>query len=166
MCHQAFIAIGSNLGDRQAYYRQALERIAALPDTHIIRQSSQYETEPLGEASTWYLNGVIEIETDLAADPLLQHLQSIENALGRVRSTERWVSRTMDLDILFFDTQIIETPDLYIPHPELHNRRFVLEPLTEIAPAFLHPRLQRTVSDLLAQLHDKKRVIALPSRSS
>ena len=69
----------------------------------------------------------------------------------------------MDLDILFFDSQIVQTPTLHIPHPELHNRRFVLEPLCEIAPDFLHPRLQRTVSELLAELHDEKRVIALPS---
>ena len=165
MRHQAFIAIGSNLGDRRAYYRQALERIAALPDTHIIRQSSQYETEPLGEASTWYLNGVIEIRTAFATRPLLHQLQSIENALGRVRSAKRWASRTMDLDILFFDSTIVDTSDLHIPHPALHNRRFVLEPLREIAPDFLHPRLQRTVSELLAELHDEKRVIALPSGS-
>ena len=163
MRHQAFIAIGSNLGDRQTYYQQALERIAALPDTHIVRQSSQYETEPLGEASTWYLNGVIEIQTAFSAEPLLHHIQAIENALGRVRSAKRWTPRTMDLDILFFDAQIVETPELDIPHPELHNRRFVLEPLCEIAPDFLHPRLQRTVSEMLAQLHDEKRVIALPS---
>ena len=165
MRHQVFIALGSNLGDRQAYYRQAVERIAGLPDTAIVGQSSQYETQPLGEALTWYLNGVIEIRTGLAAKALLDRLQGIEHALGRVRSAVRWTSRTLDLDILFFGAELIDTPDLRVPHPELHKRRFVLEPLCEIAPNFYHPGLRRTVAELLAELDDEKRVIRLPAHS-
>jgi len=163
MRHQVFIAIGSNLGDRHAYYQRAIEAITAWPDTRILQQSSQYETEPLGDALTWYLNGVIEIETDFAAEPLLHHLQAIENVLGRVRSAKRWASRIMDLDILFFDAQIVETPDLHIPHPELHQRRFVLEPLAEIAPDFVHPRFKRRIADLLHNLEDEKQVTRLPN---
>ena len=161
MSHRVFIALGSNLGDRQAYYRQALERIAGLPDTVIVRRSSQYETQPLGQARNWYLNGVIEIRTGLAAEALLEQLQAIEHALGRVRSTVRWASRSLDLDILFFDAALIDTPRLRVPHPELHKRRFVLEPLCEIAPALFHPRLGRTVAELLAELDDEKQVIKL-----
>lgn len=162
MTRQVFIAIGSNLGDRHAFYQRALEAIAAVPDTHILHQSSQYETEPLGEAPAWYLNGVIEIQTALAAEQLLHHLQAIENILGRVRSVKRWGSRTMDLDILFFGSQIIETPELSIPHPELHNRRFVLEPLHEIAPDFVHPQFKSTITNLLRNVEDEKRVLVLP----
>lgn len=165
MSPPVFIALGSNLGDRQANYRQALERIAALPGTAIVRQSSQYETQPLGEALAWYLNGVIEIRTGLTAEALLDRLQAIEHALGRVRSAVRWTSRTLDLDILLFGAELIDTPHLYIPHPELHKRRFVLEPLCEIAPNFYHPRLRRTVAELLAELDDEKRVIKLPDDS-
>lgn len=162
MWQQVFIGIGSNLGNRHAYYQRALDAIAALPGTRILQQSSQYETEPLGAALTWYLNGVIEIETGFAPDFLLSHLQAIENALGRVRSAQRWTSRTMDLDILFFGADIVDTPDLHIPHPELHTRRFVLEPLAEIAPRFVHPTLNRTITALLDTLIDKKHVIRLP----
>ncbi len=162
MWQQVFIGIGSNLGNRHAYYQRALEAIAILPDTRILHQSSQYETQPLGEALTWYLNGVIEIQTAFTPEPVLRRLQAIEHALGRVRSAKRWASRTIDLDLLFFDSQIVETPDLHIPHPELHNRRFVLEPLAEIAPHFVHPALNRTITELLNTLVDEKQVILLP----
>lgn len=163
--HQVFIALGSNLGDRQAYYRHAVKHLAALPASTIVAQSSRYETQPLGEARNWYLNGVIEIRTELVAGALLNRLQAIERALGRVRSAERWTSRTLDLDILFFDDKRINTPQLHIPHPELHKRRFVLKPLCEIAPDFYHPHLRRTVAELLAELDDEKRVIKLPAHS-
>ena len=104
---------------------------------------------------------MIEIRTGLAAEALLGRLQAIEHALGRVRSTVRWASRTLDLDILFFDAARIDTPRLRVPHPELHKRRFVLEPLCEIAPALCHPGLGRTVAELLAELDDEKQVIKL-----
>lgn len=158
MPHHVFIGIGSNIGNRNAYYQRALQLIATLPQTRTLQQSSQYETEPLGDAKTWYLNGVIKIETAFAPLSLLHHLQTIEQALGRVRPAAKWTSRTMDLDILFFDNQIIDAPELHIPHPELHNRRFVLEPLAEIAPDFMHPRLKTRIADLLAVLEDTKQI--------
>lgn len=158
MLHRVFIAIGSNIGDRQGYYQRALELIAALPQTRIMHHSSQYETEPLGDAKTWYLNGVLKIETALDALPLLHHLQTIEQTLGRVRPAPKWTSRTIDLDILFFDDQLVETSELIIPHPELHKRRFVLEPLAEIASDFMHPKLKTSIADLLAVLEDPKHV--------
>lgn len=159
MPHHVFIAIGSNIGDRQSYYQRALQLIAALPQTRVVQQSSQYETEPLGDARTWYLNGVIAIETAFDPVPLLHHLQAIEQLLGRVRPAPKWTSRTMDLDILFFDDQIIDTPQLQIPHPELHKRHFVLEPLAEIAPDLIHPKLKASITDLLATLEDPKHVL-------
>jgi 2-amino-4-hydroxy-6-hydroxymethyldihydropteridine diphosphokinase len=167
MYHRAFIGIGSNLGNRLKHYRKALEHIAALPQTRIVKQSSLYESEPIGEAKNWYLNGVIEIETNLNAEQLLRQLQKIELELGRKRAaeTKKWSSRKIDLDILLFDNQSIDSRNLKIPHPEMHNRRFVLLPLAELAPHLTHPRFGATIAELLAGLKDTKRVILLPPNS-
>ena len=108
MPHRAFIGIGSNLGDRKANYLEAIERIQKLPGTRIVKQSSLYESEPLGDAKTWFVNAVIEIETESHADDLLKRLKGIETAMGRKRVRgKRWGSRIIDLDILFFDSEII-----------------------------------------------------------
>jgi 2-amino-4-hydroxy-6-hydroxymethyldihydropteridine diphosphokinase len=164
MFHRVFIGIGSNLGNRRAHYRRALELIAALPETRIVKRSSLYESEPLGEARNWYINGVIEIETTLSPEQLLRRLQGIEKTMGRKRTptTKKWASRKIDLDILLFDNQIVDSRTLKIPHPELHNRRFVLLPLSELAPHLTHPRLGATIAELLAALKDEKRVMLLP----
>jgi 2-amino-4-hydroxy-6-hydroxymethyldihydropteridine diphosphokinase len=164
MFHRIFIGIGSNLGNRRAYYHKALEHIATLPKTRIVKQSSLYESEPIGEAKNWYVNGVIEIETSFTPPQLLQRLQQIELALGRKRTaeTKKWSSRKIDLDILLFDSQTVDSRTLKIPHPELHHRRFVLLPLCELAPHLTHPRLGATIAELLAGLKDNKRVMLLP----
>ena len=164
MFHRVFIGIGSNLGNRRAHYQKALARIAALPKTRIVKTSSLYESEPLGEAKNWYVNGVIEIETAFSPPQLLHRLQEIELAMGRKRTaeTKRWSSRKIDLDILLFDSQTVDSRTLKVPHPELHNRRFVLLPLCELAPHLTHPRLGVTITDLLVSLKDDKRVMLLP----
>ena len=164
MFYRVFIGIGSNLGNRRAYYQKAFERVAALPKTRIVKRSSLYESEPLGEAKNWYLNGVIEIETEFPPPQLLNRLQKIEEALGRKRTaaTKKWASRKIDLDLLLFDNQIVESRTLKVPHPELHNRRFVLLPLAELAPHLTHPRFGMTIVELLSALKDKKRVLLLP----
>ncbi len=164
MPHRVFIGIGSNLGDRRAYYQGAIEQVARLPKTRVVRESSLYESEPLGEASTWYINGVIEIETELNPQQLLRRLKAIERAMGREKKSraKRWTPRTIDLDILFYNSQIIDTPSLKIPHPELHKRRFVLLPLSELAPNLIHPRLGVSVSRLLVTLKNNKKVTLLP----
>jgi 2-amino-4-hydroxy-6-hydroxymethyldihydropteridine diphosphokinase len=160
-----YIGIGSNLGDRRANTADAVARVKALPATEVVRVSSLYESEPLGDAKTWFVNGVIELETDLAPAALLKRLQAIERAMGRKRvKGKRWSSRTIDLDILLIDQQVIATPTLEVPHPELHRRRFVLMPLAEVAPDVIHPRLGRSISTLLAAVEDEKRVIPLPPR--
>ncbi len=159
MPHRAFIGLGSNLGDRKANYLEAVERIEKLPNTRTVKQSSLYESEPLGDAKTWFVNAVIEIATESSADDLLKRLKAIETTMGRKRVRgKRWGSRIIDLDILFFDNEIINKRTLKIPHPELQNRRFVLAPLSELAPQMIHPKLTASVSELMAGLKDKKKV--------
>jgi 2-amino-4-hydroxy-6-hydroxymethyldihydropteridine diphosphokinase len=160
-----FIGLGSNLGDRRANIADALERIRKLPDTRIVKESSLYESEPHGDAKTWFVNGVIEIETDLTPDNLLKKLKVVESAMGRKRvKGKRWGSRIIDLDVLFFGSLVLRKRTLKVPHPEVQNRRFVLLPLSELAPQLIHPVLQVTVSDLLASAKDTKKVALMPLR--
>lgn len=159
MPHRAFIGIGSNLGDRKANFFEAIDRVQKIPGTRVLKQSSLYESEPLGDAKTWFVNGVIELETECRANELLKRLQQVEAAMGRKRvSGKRWGSRIMDLDILFFNSEIINKRNLKVPHPELQNRRFVLLPLSELAPQLVHPKLAASISGLLATLKDRKKV--------
>jgi len=159
MPNRAFIGIGSNLGDRKANYLEAIDRMQKLPGTRIVKQSSLYESEPLGDAKTWFVNAVVELETEFSAAELLKRLKAIEAAMGRKRARgKRWGSRIIDLDILFFNNEIIDKRTLKVPHPELQHRRFVLAPLAELAPQLVHPRLGVTVSELLAGLKDAKKI--------
>ncbi|MBV8056932.1 MAG: 2-amino-4-hydroxy-6-hydroxymethyldihydropteridine diphosphokinase [Deltaproteobacteria bacterium] len=166
MPHRAFIGLGTNLGDRAANYRQAIQRIGHLPESHIVRHSSIYETEPMGDIKGVFLNGVVELETEMPAELLIRRLLAIERAMGRKRSHERKPSvarrkyqpRIIDLDLLFFDKEIIRTPPLTVPHPRLHERRFVLAPMAELAPALIHPELNISISELLAGLKSPQRV--------
>jgi len=161
--HRVHIGIGSNLGDRRANTVEATQRVAELPTTRVVRASSLYESEPLGDAKTWFVNSVIEIETDLAPEQLLKRLKAIEEAMGRKRvKGKRWGSRIIDLDILLVDQDVIEKRNLKIPHREMHKRRFVLLPLAELAPHVIHPQLGQSVSSLLATVKDDKRVMLLP----
>ena len=163
MPHRAFIGIGSNLGDRKANYREACDKIGALAKTRIVKASSLYESEPLGDATTWFVNGVIEIETEFPPEQLLKQLQTIETVMGRKRvKGKRWGSRIIDLDILLWNQEVVQKKSLKIPHPEMHKRRFVLLPLAELAPHVIHPQLGTSVSALLATVSDKKRVSLLP----
>jgi 2-amino-4-hydroxy-6-hydroxymethyldihydropteridine diphosphokinase len=163
MPHHAYIGIGSNLGDRKANALEAIERVSKLPGTRVMRASSLYESEPLGDAKTWFVNSVIEIETEFPPDVLLKKLKAIETAMGRKRvKGKRWGSRIIDLDILLSDQEVVEKRSLKVPHPEMHKRRFVLLPLAELAPHVVHPQLGQTVSSMLANVKDAKRVTLLP----
>ncbi len=144
-----FIGFGSNLGDRCGLINQALLALSRLPETSLEKLSSLYETAPVGylEQGT-FLNGVVLVKSSFRAASLLEGLLEIENSLGRVRE-ERWGPRTVDLDIIFYGNEVIDTAILRVPHPELTNRIFVLEPLSEIAPDWLHPQLGGTISTLL-----------------
>jgi 2-amino-4-hydroxy-6-hydroxymethyldihydropteridine diphosphokinase len=167
MPHRAFIGIGTNLGDKAANYREAIVRIADLPGTRVVRQSSVYETDPVGavELKGPFFNGVIEIETELPADALMRRMLAIERTMGRKRVPgrkpargRRYQARVIDLDLLFFDKEVRDTPALTLPHPRLHERRFVLAPMAELAPALIHPELNLSISDLLATLKSPQRV--------
>ena len=167
MSSTAYIGLGTNLGDRRANFRKATELIKALPDTRITRHSSLYESEPHGRARNWFVNGVVEIQTTLDPNELLKSLQKIEITMGR-RKTEakvtkkadrdRGVSRIIDLDILFYGTEVVDERKLKIPHPELANRKFVLLPLSELTPAYVHPGLGQTVSEMLVACKDDKKI--------
>ena len=160
---RVYIGIGSNLGDRKANTLEAVDRVTKLPGTKVVRASSLYESEPLGNAKTWFVNSVIEIETEFAPEALLKKLKAIEEAMGRKRVTgKRWGSRIIDLDILLTDGEVVEKRSLKIPHPEMHKRRFVLMPLAELAPDVMHPQLGKSISTLLATVKDEKRVTLLP----
>ena len=118
MPHRVHIGIGSNLGDRRANTAEAIEKVSKLPGTRVVRASSLYESEPLGNAKTWFVNSVIEVETDLGPDVLLKKLKAIEEAMGRKRvKGKRWGSRIIDLDILLFDQDVIDKRTLKIRIP-------------------------------------------------
>jgi len=139
-----YLGLGSNLGDRRANLEAARERLAP-----IRRASSIYETEPRDlPDQPWFLNQVIEIETDLFPKQLLARIQKIERDLGRKRSIPKG-PRIVDIDILFFASSLIDAHDLQIPHPRLAERRFVLEPLAELAPDLRHPLTKQTVREML-----------------
>ena len=144
-----YIALGSNLGDRAEQLRQAREQIHS-PDLRLLRASSIYETAPRDvEDQPWFLNQVIECETDLFPRQLLARLQNIERAMGRKRRMAKG-PREIDLDILLFGDAVVKAPELEVPHPRMAERRFVLEPLAELAPEKKHPGTRRTMREMLA----------------
>ncbi|MBK1674467.1 2-amino-4-hydroxy-6-hydroxymethyldihydropteridine diphosphokinase [Ectothiorhodospira shaposhnikovii] len=147
----AYIGIGANLGAPRAQVLGALEAMAALPESRLLRQSSLYGSPPMGPADQPdYINAVAQLETRLTPMVLLQSLLELERRCGRVRQGERWGPRTLDLDILLYGTQVIQTAHLTVPHPGIQQRSFVLYPLAEIAPDLWIPGLGG-VEDLVAQ---------------
>jgi 2-amino-4-hydroxy-6-hydroxymethyldihydropteridine diphosphokinase len=150
----ATIALGSNLGDRRAFLDEALARLRLQPGIEVVSVSAHHETEPVGGPAGQgaYLNAVAIVRTSLKPIQLLHVLQGIENQLGRVRA-ERFGPRTIDLDLLLYGTEVVQMDELTVPHPRMHERRFVLEPLVEIAPLAVHPGLQSTAKDLLERLN-------------
>ena len=149
---KAYIGLGSNLGERESMIRQALEALSLLPETDLVRASSLYDTEPVGDVDQPnFLNAVAQVETDLSASQLLWNLQLIEKRLGRER-TRRWGPRVIDLDLLLYGDEIIEDDALRVPHPELTRRAFVLVPLVELDPMLVHPVTGQTLLAHLSQL--------------
>lgn len=149
-----YIALGSNLGDRVANLLQARERMQS-SNLRLTRASSVYETEPRGLLDQpWFLNQVIEAETTLFPRQLLARLLKIEQEMGRQRLLPN-SPRVIDLDILLFGNMVMHLPGLEVPHPRMAERRFVLEPLAELAPAIRHPRTGRSVREMLTEVTDQ-----------
>jgi 2-amino-4-hydroxy-6-hydroxymethyldihydropteridine diphosphokinase len=148
----AYVGLGANLGDPVRQLQEALERLTSAEEVEVTRVSTFYRNPPLGpENQPWYVNAVARVRTRLGPEELLHLLQQIETAMGRVRG-ERWGPRRIDLDLLLYNGEVIFTPDLVVPHPEMQHRVFVLAPLAEIAPRAWHPVLNKSAADLLAEL--------------
>ncbi|HEX9022882.1 MAG TPA: 2-amino-4-hydroxy-6-hydroxymethyldihydropteridine diphosphokinase [Geobacteraceae bacterium] len=159
MASEVFISLGSNQGDRDLNLLRAVAEIGKLPATRITALSSFYDTEPVGLAEQEnFLNAVLKLETSLTPQALLAELQRIETAVFRRKRTVRWGPRPIDLDVLFFGDLVLDGEELTIPHPRLHERGFVLVPMAEIAPEFIHPLLRSSVAELLASLETIERV--------
>ena len=160
-----FIGVGSNLGDKVGNCRRAVEVILADGRNRIVQCSPFYQTEPVGKKEQdWFINGVCAMETTMEPAELLESLLGVEKMMGRVRR-ERWGPRVIDLDILLFGQEVINQEGLQIPHPRLHERRFVLVPLRDIAPDLMHPLLGKRISQILAELPGEEKVFPLPQES-
>jgi 2-amino-4-hydroxy-6-hydroxymethyldihydropteridine diphosphokinase len=163
MGHIAYIGIGSNLGDKTDQCEKAISEILKVDRHKLLAKSSFFKTQPMGYTSQdCFVNGVIKIETNLEPIDLLRTLKTIESNLGRLK-TFRWGPRLIDLDILFFDEREIQTEELQVPHPLIHERQFVLIPLVEIDPGLIHPVLGKTVQELLENFKQDQGVEKLQS---
>ncbi|MGB9074248.1 MAG: 2-amino-4-hydroxy-6-hydroxymethyldihydropteridine diphosphokinase [Terriglobales bacterium] len=150
MADLVYLSLGSNVGDREANLRTAIERLAEAGPVQAV--SAFYETEPVEvRDQPWFLNCVVAVEIGMPPRELLNLALAIERAMGRQRTREKG-PRAIDIDILLFGDRVINEPGLKIPHPAMHQRRFVLEPLAEIAPGVLHPAIKKTARQLLAGL--------------
>ena len=149
---RAYVGLGANLGERERSIRRALELLAAYPAVEVVAVSTLRETQPVGYLDQpWFLNGAAAIDTELAPRPVLERLLAVERALGRTRDGPRFGARTIDLDLLLYGDRVVDEPGLHVPHPRLHERAFVLEPLAELDPALVVPG-RGAVADLLAGL--------------
>ena len=156
---KSFLGLGSNIGERIALIEKAVKEICKIPGLRLINSSSVYETDPWGkENQDDFLNSVIEIETDLSAENLLKELKHIEKMSGRINNS-RWSEREIDIDLLFYGNEVLVNETINVPHRQIENRKFVLIPLAEIAPEFIHPVFKKTISELLEHTTDKLNVV-------
>jgi len=169
MGHQktAYLALGSNAGDRVAHIEAALGLLAEA-GVAVRRRSALYETEPVGTNSRrWFVNCVVEVETELMPLGLLRAAQRIERTLGRRPSSgPQPVARSIDIDIVAYGQQVVNLPELTIPHPRMAERRFVLEPMSEAAPEWRHPISRLSAGEMLAALKDSSAVRRLPGQGT
>lgn len=162
---KAYIGIGSNIGDKTANCKKAIELLKENPQIKVTKISDFYETEPVGyKEQEWFVNCAVEIETDLNPQELILLCQTIESKLGRKRKI-KYGPRIIDLDILLYNNDIIDTTELKIPHPEMHKRSFVLKPLSDIAPDAVHPVLKKTIEKLLNNLTEESAINKIKGNS-
>lgn len=155
----AYVALGSNLGSREEHLRAAVAALRATPGVRDVKLSPVYETRAVGPGAQGpYLNAVARLETSLAPRALLDRLLEIERGEGRRRGPERNAARTLDLDLLLYGSRLLDEPGLELPHPRLHERAFVLEPLRDLAPQLVHPRLGLPIETLAARVRDPEGV--------
>lgn len=155
----AYLGLGSNKGERISFIETAINEIAEIEKTKLIRTSSIYETEPWGVNDQGdYLNSAAEIRTDLSAEELLRALKGIESRIGRT-VTAKWSEREIDIDLLFYGNDVLNNKTIHVPHAEIENRKFVLIPMNELAPDLIHPVLNRSISELLLETSDDLKVM-------
>lgn len=147
-----YLGLGSNLGNKEENIKNAISRLSSDPDILLKTRSSMIETKPYGNiVQPDFINSVIEIETDIPAENLLSKCLTVENELGRKRN-EKWGPRTIDIDILFYGETTVNLEQLTVPHPDLHNREFVLHSLNEICPDFIHPVFNKKIKEIYLEL--------------
>ena len=155
--NKVYLLFGGNMGDRFENIKMSKVFINKFIGT-IIKESLLYETEPWGfEHDVNFLNQVVLVETEKSAQQVLSEVLKVELLMGRERSEEQWKSRTMDIDILFYNNDVIETPSLIVPHHYLHERRFALQPMSDIDTNYIHPKLNKSISQLLSELSRSSR---------
>jgi 2-amino-4-hydroxy-6-hydroxymethyldihydropteridine diphosphokinase len=163
MSEVVYLSLGSNLGQRRKLLLAAIERLRRLG--RVVSVSSVYETQPVEVTDQpWFLNCAVALEAKHPPEQLLNEILAIERDMGRERTRKKG-PRKIDIDILVFGDRVVDSPELIIPHPAMHRRRFVLEPLAEIAPEACHPLLKKTVRALLAELHDSQVVRRIEARN-
>ena len=161
-----YLSLGSNIGDRIGYLQQATSLLSLTPEISVVSTSSFYESEPWQmNSENWFVNAVLQISTTLSPEQILSECQRIEKQLGRKRTeTIGYTDRTIDIDILFFDNQVISTKDLTVPHRFFHNRAFIMVPMLEIAQDFIHPIYNKTVMELYEELENPEMVCLYGTR--
>lgn len=163
MPHTAYIGIGSNLESPTENCLKAVQHLNAHADLTVVARSSLYQSEPFGITDQdWFVNSVAQITTSLSPEELLRACLSIEQAMGRTR-TKKWGPRIIDLDILFYEDLILKQEELEIPHPGIAERSFVLAPMNEIAPEFIHPKLKKSIQALLIEVPNPQKVNRISS---
>jgi len=155
--HIAYISVGSNMGDRLQNCRKGIEALTASGNARILAQSRIYMTEPVDyEDQDWFINTMVKLETASEPIQLLDEIEVIQRAAGRLRDPIRFGPRILDLDIILYDDRIIKCDRLVVPHPRMHKRRFVLKPICDIDPAIIHPVLKQEMRFLLKRIGEER----------
>jgi 2-amino-4-hydroxy-6-hydroxymethyldihydropteridine diphosphokinase len=161
--HMVYLSVGSNIGAKLENCRRGIAALAAAPGVRITGTSPFYKTEPVDfHAQNWFVNGIVRIDSALDPFELLERLQTVQREAGRPAGGARFGPRVLDLDLLMYDQLVLEDPRLCLPHPRMHRRRFVLQPLCDIAPTLVHPLLGKDIRTLLSELGEHgQQVVAL-----